>query len=208
MLRTILRIQSDGRVMRAAVGIKAWIAKTPCVDEVRPAQCAGCGAASRPVGAGLVVHGHGLLARQVRGVLAVGERPGVIVLWVRRYACQLCRAIMTVVPTDMLARRQYSAPSIALALHLWLMMGLSDREVRAQVCAWQVRGRNARGWAQLYRWTDQAASLFALPRAVSLVGHPHDVARRVLTTLRAMSPAAVSGTPIVMQIFEGAALTR
>lgn len=46
--------------MRAAVGIKAWIAKTPCVDEVRPAHCAGCGAASRPVGERVVLHGHGL----------------------------------------------------------------------------------------------------------------------------------------------------
>jgi hypothetical protein len=194
--------------MRAAVGIKAWIAKTPCVDEVRPAQCAGCGAASRPVGAPLVVHGHGLLARQVRGVLAVGDAPGVVVVWVRRYACQVCRAIMTVVPAGMLPRRQYSGPSIALALHLWLMAGLSDRIVRAKVCAWQVRGHSARGWAQLYRWTGQVASLFALPRAVSLVGHRHDVARRVLMTLCALSPAAMSSMPIERQIFEGAALTR
>jgi hypothetical protein len=160
------------------------------------------------VGSRLVVHGHGLLARQVRGVLAVGEQPGVTVLWVRRYACQLCRTIMTVVPAGMLARRQYSGSSIALALHLWLMMGLSDRVVRTQVCAWQVRGRNARGWAQLYRWTKQASSMFVLPRAVSLLGHPHEVARRVLTTLRALSPATASGVPIAMQIFEGAALTR
>jgi hypothetical protein len=194
--------------MRAAVGIKAWIAKMPCVEEVRPAQCAGCGAASRPVGAPLVVHGHGLLARQVRGATALGDGPGVIVLWVRRYACQLCRTIMTVVPAGMLARRQYSGPSIALALHLWLMAGLSDRMVRDRVCAWRVRGHSARGWTQLYRWTSQAPTLFALPRAVSLLGHSHDVARRVLMTLRALAPAAMSSTPIEMQIFEGAALTR
>jgi hypothetical protein len=194
--------------MRAAVGIKAWLAKTPCVDEVRPAQCVGCGAASRPVGDGLVIHGHGLLARQVRGVLAVGDRPGVFAISVRRYACQLCRAVMTVVPAGMQARRQYSGPSIALALHLWLVAGLSDRTVRAQVCAWQVRGRSARGWAQLYRWAGQAARLFALPRPVSVLDDPHEVARRVLTTLGALSPAALSGAPIARQIFEGAALTR
>lgn len=194
--------------MRAAVGIKAWIAKTPCVDEVRPAHCAGCGAASRPVGSRVVLHGHGLVLRQVRGVLAIGERPGVFALRVRRYACQLCRAIMTVVPAGMLARRQYSGPSIALALHLWLMAGLSDRCVRTQVCAWQVRGRNARGWAQLYRWANRAATLFALPRAVSASEHQHDVARRVLTTLRALAPAAVSCGPTEHQIFEGAALAR
>lgn len=194
--------------MRAAVGIKAWLAKTPCVDEVRPAQCLGCGVASRPVGERLVLHGHGLLERQVRGVLAVGDPPGVFAISVRRYACQLCRAVMTVVPAGMLARRQYSGPSIALALHLWLMAGLSDRTVRAQVCAWQLRGRSARGWAQLYRWTGQASRLFMLPRLVSALGDPHEVARRVLTTLGAMSPAALIGAPIAQQIFEGAALTR
>jgi len=208
VLRAVLRTQSDGRVMRAAVGIKAWMAKTPCVDEVRPTRCAGCGAASRPVGARLVVHGHGLLVRQVRGVLAVGEQPGVFAIAVRRYACQLCRAVMTVVPAGILARRQYSGPSIAWALHLWLIAGLSDRLVRTQVCAWQVRGCSPRGWAQLYRWADRAVSLFALPRLVSDLIDSREAARRVLTTLRAMSPAALSGAPIGLQIFEGAALTR
>ena len=115
---------------------------------------------------------------------------------------------MTVVPAGMLARRQYSGPSIALALHLWLMIGLSDRVVRAQVCAWQVRGRSPRGWAQLYRWTDQAASLFALPHPMSVLGDARDVGRRVLATLRALCPAALSGAPIGLQIFEGASLTR
>jgi hypothetical protein len=160
------------------------------------------------VGARLVVHGHGLLERQVRGVLAIGDAPGMLTISVRRYACQLCRAVMTVVPTGMLARRQYSGPSIALALHLWLVAGLSDRMVRTQVCAWQLRGRSARGWSQLYRWTDQAARLFALPRLVSALGDPHEVARRVLTTLAALSSSARSGAPIVVQLFEGAALTR
>lgn len=194
--------------MRAAVGIKAWIAKMPCVDEVRPAQCAGCGAASRPVGAGLVIHGHGLLERQVRGLLAVDGRPGVIVVRVRRYACQLCRAVMTVVPAGMLARRQYSGPSIALALYLWLLAGLSDRGVRARVCAWQLRGSNDRGWAQLYRWARRAASLFVLPRPVAALSGSHETARHVLALLRALAPAALSSAPIGLQIFEGAALTR
>jgi hypothetical protein len=43
---------------------------------------------------------------------------------------------------------------------------------------------------------------------VSLLGHRHEVARRVLMTLRALSSAAVSGTPTALQIFEGAAQTR
>jgi hypothetical protein len=109
-------------VIRTAVAIKSWIAQTPSVDEVRPSHCAGCGAASRPVGACLVVHGQGLLQRQVRGVLEVDGRPGVVSIAVRRYECQRCKAVMTVVPAGMLAGRQYSAPSIALALHLWLAL--------------------------------------------------------------------------------------
>jgi hypothetical protein len=191
-----------------AVGIKAWITKTPSVDEVRPAQCVGCGAASRPVGGSLVVHGHGLLERQVRGVLEVDGKPGVVVVAVRRYACQSCGAVMTVVPAGMLSRRQYSGPSIALALHLWLAVGLSDCAVRRQVCAWQVRGHNDRGWAQLYRWCRQAASLFVLPRVVAVLGSPHEVVRRVLTTLRSLSPVGLAAAPIALQVFEGAARTR
>jgi hypothetical protein len=194
--------------MRAAVGIKAWLAKTPSVDEVRPAQCLGCGAASRPVGEHLVVHGHGLLERQMRGVLAIGDAPGMLTISVRRYSCQLCRAVMTVVPAGMLARRQYSGPSIALALYLWLLAGLSDRSVRARVCAWQVRGCNDRGWAQLYRWARRAASLFVLPRPVTALRDRHETARQVLAMLCALAPAALSGEPIAHQIFEGAAATR
>jgi hypothetical protein len=191
-------------VVRSSIGIKAWIAKIPSVEEVRPAQCAGCGAASRPVGGSLVLHGHGLLEREVRGVLALGEQPGVFALRVRRYACQLCRAVMTVVPAGMLARRQYSAPSIALALCLWLLTGLSDGAVHAQVGAWQLRGRSARGWVQLYRWRARSAQLFALPRPVSELGDANACARRVLIVLQAMAPAALSGASIARQIFDGA----
>jgi transposase len=193
--------------MRTAVAIKSWIAHTPSVEEVRPVRCAGCGAASRPVGSGLNVHGQGLAQRQVRGVLEADGEPGVYALAVRRYECQRCGAVMTVVPAGMLAHRQYSASSIALALHLWLAMGLSDRVVRGRVCAWRRRGRSARGWAQLYRWARAAASLFALPRPTP-TGSARETAHRVLTTLRALAPAAVSAAPWTHQVFEGAARTR
>lgn len=204
VLRGVLRDRSEGRLIRTAVGIKSWVAQTPSVDEVRPAQCAGCGAAGRPVGGRLVVHGHGLLQRQVRGVLDVDGEPGVVAIAVRRYACQRCGAVMTVVPAGMLARRQYSASSIALALHLWLAIGLSDRQVRGRICAWQVRGPSSRGWAQLYRWARCAASLFGLPRMVST----SSAAMRVLITLRALAPVPLNAAPIAVQIFEGAARTR
>jgi hypothetical protein len=195
-------------VIRAAVGIKAWIAKLPGVDEVRPAQCVGCGTASRPVGEKLAVHGHGVLERQLRGVLDVDGAPGVVVLSVRRYACLACKAVMTVVPAGMLARRLYSAPSIALALHLWLLAGLSDRAVRDQVCAWRVRNRSGSGWAQLYRWARQPARVFALPRPTGALEGAYAIAKRVLTTLRSMAPVTCQAAPIALQVFEGAARMR
>jgi hypothetical protein len=193
-------------VIRAAVGIKAWIAQPPSVEEVRPACCAGCGAASRPVGGPLNVHGQGLVPRQVRGVLEVDGEPGVHVLAARRYECQRCGAVMTVVPAELLAHRQYSGSSIALALHLWLVVGMADRVVRDRVCAWRAHGRSARGWAQLYRWARQAAQLFVLPRPVP----PDDAraVRHVLAALRALAPVALSAAPIAQQVFEGAARTR
>jgi hypothetical protein len=194
-------------VIRTGVAIKSWIAQTPSVDEVRPVRCAGCAAASRPVGGSLNVHGHGLTQRQVRGVLEVDGEPGVYALEVRRYECQRCGAVMTVVPAGMLARRQYSASSIALALHLWLTVGLSDRVVRGRVCAWRRRGRSARGWAQLYRWVRQAASLFALPRPMPS-GSRSVIAHHVLITLRALAPVALSTASMAHQVFEGAARTR
>jgi len=195
-------------VIRSAIGIKAWLEKTPHVDEVRPTHCGGCGAASRPVGEALAIHGHGLLLRQIRGVLSLQDQPGVVVVSVRRYACQRCRAVMTVVPAGMLARRQYSGPSIAVALYLWLLAGSSDRAVRARLWAWQVRGSNDRGWAQLYRWARQAASVFALPRRVPVLDALYATARHGVLTLRALAPAALSGASTTLQIFEGAAVMR
>lgn len=156
----------------------------------------------------MVVHGQGLLHRQVRGVLEVDGAPGVVVIAVRRYECQRCGAVMTVVPAGMLARRQYSASSIALALYLWLVAGLSDEQVRAEVCAWRVRGRSARGWAQLYRWTRRAADLFVLPRMLAPTGSAKDIAQRVLIALRSLAPVALHAAPIALQVFEGASHAR
>lgn len=193
-------------MIHTRVGIKAWLSRTPAVDEVRPTHCVGCGSASRPAGASLVLHGHGLLMRQVRGVLDVGEPPNIVVVPVRRYACQRCDAVMTVVPAGMLARRQYWGPAIAYALYLWVIAGLSDRRVREAACGWQLRGRSPRGWAQLYRWTRAAARLFALPRPIAVARDVRETAQRVLITLSALAPVGLHDAPLVHQIFQGTLL--
>jgi hypothetical protein len=57
-------MRSGERICRSSVGVKAWQTETPTVSAVRPAQCSGCGAASRPAGRNLVVHGDGTRERQ------------------------------------------------------------------------------------------------------------------------------------------------
>lgn len=97
----------------------------------------------------------------------------------------------------------------ALALHLWLAVGLSARVVRSKLWrvaagSWQLRGRNARGWAQLYRWAERAADLFLLPRPLATSEAGRDaLVGRVLTTLRPLSPVALSAAPIAQQILRG-----
>ena len=50
-----------------AVDVKCWRSRLPTVEEARPARCPVCGAASRPAGKALAIHGHGLHERQLRG---------------------------------------------------------------------------------------------------------------------------------------------
>ena len=189
-------------MIASAIGIKAWLEKTPGVDAVRPSRCVGCGRASRPVGRQLVVHGHGFVERQVRGPLGVGEPPGTVVVAARKFECQACGSVMTVVPTGVLPGRHYSGPAIAHALFLWLVEGLADRVVRARVGAWPIarRGRR-RGWTQLYRWTREATALFALPRPVPIGADARTSARRVAELLGHMS----TGPDPAARIFAGAA---
>ena len=61
------RRQSGEGIVYSAVEVKKWVERVPGVEQVRPARCSRCGAASRPLGAPLVVVGHGLRDRQVRG---------------------------------------------------------------------------------------------------------------------------------------------
>ena len=193
-------------MIASAVGIKSWIAGTPSAEEVRPTHCVGCGAPSRPVGGGVVVHGHGFVERQIRGVLAIGEAPRTVSISARKFECQACGAVMTVVPSELVAGRQYSAPSIAYALYLWLVEGLCDRAVRARVCAWRVAGPSGgRGWAQLYRWAKSAARLFRVPRPVSLEGSFDVVAIRIVTMLANATLASSSATTFADRVFAGAA---
>ncbi len=158
------------------------------MSEVRPAQCVACQAASRPVGGGLAVHGHGVRQRQLRGPPEPGRRSTIIVINVRRYECLKCGAVMTVVPSAVLPRHHYAATAIGLALALYGICGLAAREVREAVSAWPVQGASSTGWKSLRRWIATASTLWPCIRAAPDSWQSMQRAERAATTLIAYAP--------------------
>lgn len=114
------------------------------MELARPAHCPGCGAASRPLGRGLVLHGHGLRARTTfaRGV----HRAEITEVLARRYVCCACGAVVLVVPAEVARRHLYTLCVIAGALAAWSHGVLPARAVRAEYGAFPIMGAAARGW--------------------------------------------------------------
>jgi len=134
----------------------------PSVEAARPSRCPGCGAASRPPGEVLRLHGHGLRERIRLGPEALGDGSVIGSVTVRRYRCTRCSAVLVVVPRGVLPRLRYGAVAIALALALWSVEGLPAAEVRSRVSPFRVVGHDARrGWRSLRRWA--RASLWTGP---------------------------------------------
>ena len=119
-----------------------------------------CAAASRPVGGGLGLHGHGLRDRQVRGPIDADSPPTWVVIACRRYECTACGAILTVVPRGVAPRRHYGHAAIAMALALWAIAGEPVAEVRRRVCAWRVSHEPEARWPALARWARAARAAF------------------------------------------------
>jgi hypothetical protein len=176
--------RSGCSVIQSALDIKAWLQNPPTVEQVRPARCVRCGAASSRVGYPLQLYGHGTRERQVRGPSAP-DKPAVLVLiMARRYRCVVCGAVPIVVPREVLARRAYSASAIGLALALWGLLLLSAREVRRRCSPATILGdAAATGWATLRRWTRAVARGALFPWAAPI---PTD------TTLRQVAASAAA----------------
>jgi hypothetical protein len=204
-----LRKRSHSGIVYSQIDVKAWIATRPSVDVVRPGCCAGCSAASRPSGSAIVVRGHGLRERQVRGPAHPDGQPELITIWARRYRCTRCGAVMVVLPQGLTARRHYSASAIGLAFALYGLMGRSLFETRRRVSPWAVCGATgAASWATLRRWARavEAGCLFGSVRTSPSSWSLRPRAERVATTLMAAAPPALRGEPPHVQVFAGAAL--
>ena len=195
---------SSDRIVHCRLDVKFWIENLPSVTMARPGRCPCCGAAGAPLGGRVVLHGHGLRGRLVRGPLRPDGRPEEVEIRVRRYLCRRCGAVVQVVPRGVLRARLFSASAIALALGLWALHAQPAREVRRRVSPWSTVGSTAAsGWASLRRWVRQSPRLFPGVRASPDGWTARQKAERIAATLAAEAHEATG--PLMARVFAGAA---
>jgi hypothetical protein len=203
----VKKARSNTTIVRSAIDVKRWMERTPSVDEARPGQCPKCAAASRPVGRGLQIWGHGLRDRQQRGPLEPLGDPVEITIRVRRYVCRLCTAVIVVVPLGVIAGRLFCAAAIGLAVALFGVAKLPMGEVRRRVSPWQHVGTSAEGsWLSLRRWVHaiRARRLFASVRPAPSRFTAREIAARAAQTLAALAPPSLAAVAIEHRVFAGA----
>lgn len=136
--------------------------KIPSAAAVRPAQCPCCSAPGAPIGKRVVIQGHGLRSRLLRGPLSIDGDSVEVTVWTRRYLCRRCDTVLMVVPQGVLRSHLFSAQAIGLALTLWAVHRVPAHKVRKCVSPWKKVGSTAAaGWASLRRWVKEAPRLFA-----------------------------------------------
>ncbi|MBI4952057.1 MAG: hypothetical protein HY908_08490 [Myxococcales bacterium] len=203
--------RSNRTIVHSAIDVKTWLSRVPSVDEVRPGQCPRCAAASRPVGQGLQIWGHGLRDRQSRGPLEPLGDPVEVTLRVRRYVCRPCGAVIAVVPLGVVAGRLFAAMAIGLALTLFGVERLPLGKVRQRVSPWRRVGATAHGsWLAVRRWVRaiRGGRLFAGVRLSPERFTARQVAERAAMTLAALAPPALAGEVVTERVFAGAARAR
>ena len=199
--------RSTRGVLRSEVDVKSWATRTPSVSQVRPAQCPDCGAASAPVGGRVVVQGHGLRSRQLRGPPAPYAAPMVTEIQSRRYRCIACRAVLAVVPAEALTRRLYSAAAIAWSLALYGLSLLAPEAVRELVSPWRVMAASsAARWRTLSRWCASVAGGGLFTRLPPLTGATaRQMAAAGATAISAYAAPRPEPPPLDVLAFHGAA---
>jgi hypothetical protein len=185
--------RSTSRIVHHALDVKGWFARPPSVEAARPGSCPGCGAASRPTGGRLGLHGHGLRDRQLRGPPEVEAAPVVQLLECRRYRCVACLAVILVVPRGVAPRRHYGHAAIAMALTLWALLRESAAAVRRRVCASPITVSGT-DWPALRRWARALGDPTITPRAAA--ARPAQIAV-------GRSPPPMRAAPLWAQAFAG-----
>lgn len=169
--------------------VKLWAKCPPSVGAVRPARCPVCGAPGASAHGPVGLHGHGLRIRTLLGPLAPGEPPQRTVLWLRRYQCQRCGALVMAAPRGLLPRRRYGAVAIALALSLWGTTRLPGHRVRDKVSPRPSVGNEAlHGFQSLRRWARQVGAMWPFLRIQGASSDARARARQATQQLAAWSP--------------------
>ena len=182
--------------------VNCWRLSPPGVSEARLACCLACDTPAKVDGR-IILHGHGLRARVLRGPLEPGGEACEIEVLVRRYQCQRCKAVMMVGPRGLTPRR-YLSMVIVLALWLWSACTWLDASVRARVCPVPSNPYAARPerWTTLRRW----AKVFADARGPSSSPETlRQAAHREAQRCRAQGPPDASDEA---RVFAGAALAH
>jgi len=166
--------------------------------------CPCCGAASRPEGGALVLWGHGLRERSVRGPGSWDAAPTEVVIRVRRYLCRACGQSCTVVPKGLAPGYLYAGFAIALALALWAIQGECPANVRRAVSPWQQVGVSQTGrWRSLARWVAAVASGRLFPGVATGTGAVRTQAARVAHSALSRAPPSDRGAPFLHRAWRG-----
>jgi len=174
------------------------VASPPSVAAARPGACVDCGAAGRPTGGGLGLHGHGVRDRQLCGPPDADSPSGWIVIECRRYRCVHCGAVLTVVPRGVAPRRHYGHAAIAMALTLWAIVREPVAAVRRRVCAWLITTEAVTRWPALERWAHAARRTRDDP-SLSLIA----AAARTAQIAIGRAPPSLRAAPRAVQAFAG-----
>ena len=176
------------------------------VDVTRPSHCVECGQAAH-VGGRKWLHGNGVVERQLRGPETVDGPPKLVVIEVREYECQVCLAVMRVVPRGVIERKHFSGVAIALAFAVVGLLGGTAVDARRRVNE-AVAGHGARGWSTVGRWASDVASgrLFTQLDLRDLPKATVDVASRAALALCGRAPPWARGSSLDHQAFAGAAM--
>ncbi len=196
---------SKKRLIHSRLDLKFWTRKLPKLEAVRPSSCEGCGAASRCPGKRLVVVGHGLRERQLRGPPWVGAEAVELTIRVRRFRCLSCGAVMMVAPPEVCRYRLFSSIAIVWALVLFGIERLSAAEVRKRISPWRKVGFTAcRGWQTLGKWIRSAKSGSLFPVKSRWAQKPQQVAGSIAWKLTALAPPQMGTESIARQAVSGA----
>jgi len=202
------RRRSGLGIVYARVDVKIWVTDFPSVGAVRPTHCSRCGAASCPHGQPIVLRGHGVRERQVRGPLEANGEPKLVVITVRRYRCVRCGGITTVFPRGLARRQYYSASAIGLALLLFGHRQQPVRQIRQRVSPWQLSFESQDRWTTLSRWLGaiEVGQLFEEVRPAAPDCPARLRAQRAASTLLSFAPSTLAHASLDEQVFAGAAL--